>query len=213
MSPSVDGSAAPPAILAVEHSEGLTAAAALIHFWFGPDAGPDRWFRSDAVFNASLAERFGALVRRAAQGELDHWTASPLGSLGLLLLWDQLPRNLHRGTAAAFAQDSRALALADALIERGEDRLLEPIQRLFVALPLEHAEDPGRQEQAVAYLAALERQVAPGDRASFARFTDYARRHRAVIARFGRFPGRNAALGRRDSEREQQAVAAGEATF
>lgn len=187
---------------------------AVLDFWFdGPlaEAAPahlsPRWFRSDPGFDAQIGERFGALVETALDGALETWAGSPEGRLALLILLDQFPRNLYRGTARAFAGDERARQLALEGIERGDDRRLPPLARLFCYLPLEHAEDRTLQDCCVALFEALQGEVDDGVRDAFAGFTDYARRHREVIERFGRFPHRNAALGRPSSDAERDYLA------
>lgn len=170
----------------------------VLAFWFGepPLAARAEWFRKDPDFDEAIRQRFGALVDAALAGTLP----PPQGAnpaLARLIVLDQFPRNLFRGQARAFAGDAQALALALALIDRGEDRALQPLQRWFVYLPLEHAEDAALQDRSVTLFAALAAQ-AP----DMAGALDYAERHREVIHRFGRFPHRNAALGRTSSAEE-----------
>ncbi|WP_119154607.1 DUF924 family protein [Caldimonas tepidiphila] len=180
-------------------------AQAVLDFWFGApqDAlfGQPRreWFLKDPAFDARVRERFGPLIDAAIAGELRPWAATPQGALALLLLLDQFTRNVHRGTPRAFAGDAQALEVARAVVERGWDRQLRPVQRWFVYLPFEHAEDPEAQRSAVALFEALARE-APGDGVEEA--LDYARRHLAVIERFGRFPHRNEILGRATTAEE-----------
>jgi uncharacterized protein (DUF924 family) len=178
----------------------LPAPADVLDFWFGaPPLTPrEAWFRKDDAFDATIRTRFGAAVEAAIAGELPTpWHATTEGRLAQLLLLDQFTRNAHRGSARAFAGDARAQALALAMIERGEDRALAPVQRWFVYLPLEHAEDAALQDRSVALFEAL----AAEDPAS-AENVDYAERHRVIIRRFGRFPHRNAALGRPSTAEE-----------
>jgi uncharacterized protein (DUF924 family) len=186
--------------------------AAVLHFWFGEaDAVDARWFKRDAGFDAAIAQRFGPAVEAALRGELDAWAddkdehGAPRGKLGLILLLDQFTRNLFRDSPRAFAGDPRALALALALIDAGDDRRLPPLQRWFAAMPLEHAEDLALQQRCVGLFEVL---LAEARAASSPHVDaldgalDYARRHRDVIARFGRFPHRNAVLGRIDTAEE-----------
>jgi uncharacterized protein (DUF924 family) len=163
----------------------------LLDFWFGDlDDARDVWFKPDPAFDAALGERFGDLQARAARGALDHWADSAAGALALVLLLDQLPRNLHRGAAAAFACDEQARRVARDAIARGFDRALPPMRRQFLYLPLEHSEVLADQEDSVRLFAAL-------PEGSFRdHCVDYARRHHAIVARFGRFPHRNRALAR-----------------
>jgi uncharacterized protein (DUF924 family) len=173
--------------------------AAVLGFWFGapPWSARAEWFRKDPAFDAAIRERFGDLVDAAIDGRLAAPAADVQAALARLILLDQFPRNLFRGQARAFAGDAQALALALALIDRGAEQALHPLQRWFVYLPLEHAEDLALQDRSVVLFAALAAQ-AP----DMAGALDYAERHREVIRRFGRFPHRNAALGRTSSADE-----------
>lgn len=182
----------------------------IIEFWFGPLAGPedfnrdryDIWFRNGRAYDAIIRERFGAAYGRACRGELDCWAATPHGRLALILLLDQFSRHIHRDTPLAFAQDSKAQALTRTGVALGHDKQLFPIQQTFFYLPLEHAEDPALQKESVTLFSQLAAAVAPALKPDFEGFLDYARRHRDVIARFGRFPDLNPILGR-DSTAEE----------
>lgn len=175
-------------------------ARSVLDFWFGPEPVPrPEWFRKDTAFDETIRQRFAALVERALAGELDPWAATPDGLLALLVLLDQFPRNLFRGQARAFAGDARALGLARAAVARGDDRRLHPVQRVFVYLPFEHAEDLTAQDESMRLFTAL-----ATESPSHADTLEWARRHREVILRFGRFPHRNAALGRADSTEEAE---------
>ena len=181
-------------------------------FWFLPDTGAGtaagfrpEWFRKDPAFDESIRARFGPLVERALTlpaGAPPAWGAAPDDVLAEILVLDQSPRNLYRGQPRAFAGDARALALALALIARGDDRRLRPLERLFAYLPLEHAEDLALQDRSVDLFSAL----AAGHE-GFGEVLDYAERHRDVIRRFGRFPHRNAALGRASTPAEVEYLA------
>jgi uncharacterized protein (DUF924 family) len=168
----------------------------LLGFWFSEQARP-YWFAATAAFDAELASRFGTLHDRAAKGALDPWEETAAGALGLVLLLDQLPRNLFRGTPRAFATDDQARAVLERALERGFDRALDEEGRAFLYLPFEHCEDLDDQERCVALMAQLS---TPG-------WADFARKHRDVIARFGRFPSRNAVLGRPSTAAEQAFLA------
>jgi uncharacterized protein (DUF924 family) len=149
-----------------------------------------------------LQERFGAAASAAAAGVLDHWTGSPRGRLALILLVDQLPRAIHRDTPEAFAQDDSARKTAAQGLESGADRLLRPIERLFFYLPFEHSEDLEDQDRSVELFHELALSVPEEQCPTFAAFVDYAKRHREVIVRFGRFPHRNRILGRESTAEE-----------
>ena len=183
------------------------AIAAIHQFWFGPldEAGfaaPAQhrlWFRASPRTDATLAARFGKLVSRGLAGELESWAASDAGLIALVLLLDQFTRNIYRGTPAAFAGDAAALALARRAIAADRHRQLPNIHRVFLYMPLEHCEDLAIQDECVRLFAALGAET--GARA-VDDFTRYALAHRDVIARFGRFPHRNAILGRSSTAEE-----------
>ncbi|MDZ5632939.1 DUF924 family protein [Janthinobacterium sp. GMG1] len=175
----------------------------VLDFWFLPPDNPDygqsrmEWFRKDDGFDAQIRERFGALIDAAIDGGLREWDATPHGALARLIVLDQFTRNVYRGTPRAFAGDARALALAIALTQAGQDGQLPPMLRAFAYLPFEHAEDLAMQARAVELFQLLS-QAQPG----FDGMLDYAERHQEVIARFGRFPHRNAILGRASTPQE-----------
>ncbi|MEO1004167.1 MAG: DUF924 family protein [Cyanobacteria bacterium J06638_7] len=166
--------------------------AEVLHFWF-EQATPQQWFGKDPAFDALVRERFLALVLRALRGDLAAWGAAPAGGLALVLALDQFPRQIWRGSAMAFAGDGQALALSQAALGQGwVEAEADPGRRQFWLMPLMHSEDPAVQEAAVPLFTRL----------CDPRSADFARRHRDVIARFGRFPHRNAALGRVSSAAE-----------
>jgi len=178
------------------------APADVLDFWFGDTDGLDpRWFKRSDAFDAEIAARFGAATQAALAGSLDGWADTTGGALALILLLDQFTRNMHRGTPAAFAGDARALALAQRLVATGEHLQLPPLRRWFAYMPLEHAEDLALQGQCVQLFEALAVHAGPHQDALVGAL-DYARRHHDVIARFGRFPHRNAILGRVSSAEE-----------
>jgi uncharacterized protein (DUF924 family) len=163
----------------------------VIAFW--KEAGPSKWFAKDDAFDAAFRDRFEAAHFRAARRELDPWAETPEGSLALLILLDQFPRNSFRGTAHAFATDPLARHFAILALDAGQDQMLENDLRRFFSLPLQHAEDRALQDRQLALFQAMER---PAD-------DRWAEHHHAVIARFGRFPHRNRALGRETTPEEQ----------
>jgi uncharacterized protein (DUF924 family) len=173
----------------------------VLDFWFA-EAGTARWFAADAAFDAQIRARFGEAVEAAANGRLDDWAATPAGWLALLILLDQFPRNLYRDDPRAWAADARAQRVALSGMARGDDRQLPAVQRVFAYLPLEHAEDSALQRRSVELFEALLAEAASERRQQFEDYLDYARRHREVIARFGRFPHRNATLGRASTPQE-----------
>jgi uncharacterized protein (DUF924 family) len=163
----------------------------VIDFWFDPVTKPG-WFGGGEPFDRKVEARLGAHYAGARDGGTDGWAAEPLGLLALVILLDQVPRNIHRGTPAAFATDDKALALARLGVDRGFDAGFDKDQRLFLYLPFEHSEGLADQERSVALFCAL------GD----ADYLDYAIRHRDIVARFGRFPHRNIILGRQSTPEE-----------
>jgi uncharacterized protein (DUF924 family) len=182
----------------------------ILRFWFGaaPDeatvlaAGGARWFARDAAFDREIGARFGATWADAKDGRLDPWADSGQGGLALLLLLDQFSRNLHRDSPVAYAADAHAQRVCLEGLRRGHDRALTRPQRVFFYLPLEHAENLALQHCSVALFAAL-RDEAPAElRSPYDGFLHYARAHRDVIAAHGRFPHRNAVLGRASTDAE-----------
>jgi uncharacterized protein (DUF924 family) len=166
----------------------------ILQFWFGVGSEEEherRWFAQDASFDQSCRNGFLADHERAARGELDSWKAEPSSALALILLLDQFPRNIFRGTPQAFATDSKALATAKEAIERGFDLALPPARRPFIYLPFQHSENVDDQHESV----RLFRKLAVEHPAT-AGHVKYAEHHVEVIRRFGRFPHRNAVLGR-----------------
>lgn len=163
----------------------------ILHFWFG-QLGPAQWFKPDPALDEEIARRFGAAydeVRRSVEGE---WRISAQGILAAIIVLDQFPRNMFRGTPRAFATNSAALRLAITAIDQQLDRSLSTSERQFLYMPFQHAEDRAIQTRSVQLFEAL------GD----AEVLDYARRHRTVVERFGRFPHRNAILGRASTTEE-----------
>ncbi|KMO22123.1 DUF924 family protein [Methylobacterium platani] len=168
--------------------------AELVDFWRA--AGCDRWFKADPGFDAAC-RAYRPLHEAAARGALAAWEESPEGALALVLLLDQFPRNLFRGTTRAWATDAQALAAAERALARGHDRAIEPALRIFLYMPLTHAEDLELQERSVALFTALGLPV----------HLAAAVEHRDLIRRFGRFPHRNAVLGRAESAAEREYLA------
>ena len=174
--------------------------AEVLLFWFGgPDGQGKRhkyWFEKDEGFDREIRSRFLALYEKAAAGGLAHWKERPADCLALIVLLDQFPRNMFRGSARAFAADPLALDAARHAVARGYDRELAPVERLFVYLPFEHSEALEDQLKACELMEPLD---------AFPETADvyrYAIAHRDIIRRFGRFPHRNAVLGRASTAEE-----------
>ncbi|MFP2908833.1 DUF924 family protein [Pyxidicoccus sp. 3LFB2] len=187
----------------------MVSAEEVLGFWFGHPPDPvlnpasaryqERWFEKDAAFDAECRRRFLDAHEAAASGALKAWRDEPRGALALLLLLDQFPRNLFRGTPRAFATDALARDTARHALARGLDLALPPVWRWFLYLPFEHSEEVHDQRLAVALFEMLAL-YHPASQESL----DYARRHRDVIERFGRFPHRNVTLGRPSTPEEEQ---------
>ncbi len=176
----------------------------ILAFWLEPkpvteaDAA-DRWrfwFTSSEAVDHDIRERFGPLVEKARRGELDAWSSTPQSTLALIILIDQFSRNLHRGTPDAFSADKKALALAKAGFETNRFAAFDVIENLFAALPFRHAEDVAEQRKALDIAQRDALRGTPGLKPFLVDSVDWARKHYDVIARFGRFPHRNAQLGR-----------------
>ncbi len=192
----------------------------VLDFWFADcrrdpvraEAMNQRWFDGGTALDGEIETRFGDRMKRAAIGDLGEWRESPRGKLALILLLDQFPRNVHRGTAQAFAQDDRAARLAIDLIEDGLDRLT-PVEQVFALMPLMHCENLERQD---AGIAGFTRCIDDADGAwmpILERSRDFAQRHRDVVARFGRFPHRNRVLGRESTADEERYLRDGGETW
>jgi uncharacterized protein (DUF924 family) len=177
----------------------------VLTFWFGTEAQPTdatmrRWFMRDVAFDAQIRDRFGALHARAAAGGLQDWLGTARGELALLIVLDQFSRNLYRDDPRAFANDGRALAIANDLWFSGRARELPPLQRMFVLMPFQHSEDVSIQRAGVAEYEKLAAE--PGAPAMLTSALDFARKHAEIIERFGRFPHRNDVLGRTSTPEE-----------
>ena len=189
----------------------------VLAFWLGnvrPSnaqalAVKQQWFTKSDVFDARIQAQFEPTVQAALAGQLDSWADEAWPCLALLLVLDQFTRNIYRGTPQSFAGDSKALATAQRAIAQGLDQQLPAVTRIFVYLPLEHAEDLALQAQSVAAFTQLAQgNTAPADVHDFLVGTlDYAHRHQAVIQQFGRFPHRNAIVGRSSTPPEQAYLA------
>jgi len=164
---------------------------AILKFWF-EEIQPSQWWKVDPDFDALLKAKFGTLLTQAAQGELSEWRAQPKGRLAEIIVLDQFSRNIYRGTPGAFAQDTMALALSQEAVAAGALKHLGSNERVFLLMPFMHSESKTIHVQA----EALFREYAPGGN------YDYELRHKAIIDRFGRYPHRNAILGRASTAEE-----------
>lgn len=185
---------------------------ALLDLWFGLPGTTERdqprpiWFKADAAFDTKL-QKYQPEQKAAAAGRLDHWMQASDACLALILLLDQFPRNLYRNTSAAFASDAKALQVARHALAQGFDRGLPDVRRWFIYMPFEHSEALADQETGVTLFAAL-----PSNRDND-NTLDYAKRHRDIIARFGRFPHRNKILGRASTAAEEKFLSEPNSSF
>ena len=170
---------------------------AVLAFWFEPGK-QRRWFEASETTDREIAERFAASWQRAREGKLDHWANDARGRLALVILLDQFSRNLNRSSPAAFESDARAQALTLGAEASGHAAELRPIERAFLYMPLQHAEDLRLQERGVELFELI-----GSESDDCKQFGKYARLHRDIVARFGRFPHRNAVLGRESTAEEK----------
>ncbi len=183
-----------------EQPMNTTAVEDLLAFWFSEQAR-ERWWRSTPAFDALVRERFAGYAAAALDGSLDDWRASAEGALALVLLLDQVPRNIHRGTPAAFAGGEAAVAVTEHALVRGFDEQLDEQRRAFLYMPLMHSEDLEHQRRCVALFELN------GPEGSL----KAARQHRDIVERFGRFPHRNDVLGRESTAAERDYLAGDDA--
>lgn len=173
----------------------IESADSILHFW--RHAGPERWFKRDDTFDEACRERLLPAYEAAARGDLNEWELSAQGALALLLLLDQLPRNMFRDTRRAYATDAAAVLAAERAIERGFDQAVDPALQRFFYTPFLHAEELAHQERSV----ALSEATGNPD------LLKWARHHHDIVARYGRFPHRNAVLGRESTAEERAFLA------
>jgi len=177
------------AAASVDRHDAAMGSNEVLEFWFGRDA--KSWFSKDPLFDAEIRSRFLTLYERAVAGELESWKRASRSCLALVIVLDQFPRNMFRGDARAFAGDERAREAALTILERGWDRGYTPAERDFAYLPFEHSESLADQERSL-------RLFSGGENA------EWARKHYDIVRRFGRFPHRNAALGRESTAAEME---------
>jgi uncharacterized protein (DUF924 family) len=178
-------------------------------FWFGGNDDAAAIAARDAL----IREQLEPMLERAARGEFTSWAASPRRRLALILLFDQVPRNAYRGTAAAYAFDREALSLSVEGMQLAADAALDPLERVFFYLPLEHAESLEAQDAAVGAFQRLVADAPPELRGYCEYCEGFARQHREIIAKFGRFPHRNRVLGRESTDAEREWMAANQGSF
>jgi len=185
----------------------MTTPRAVLDFWFGapdsPEHGKPRevWFTKSDAFDAEVRERFLPLYETAASDGLSTWDTAPQSSLALIIVLDQFPRNIFRHDAGAYATDAAALAAAERMVARGWDQELEPLERCFVYMPYQHAENLTLQRRSLELFGRLAAD------AGLVEPSTWARKHYDVIERFGRFPQRNAVLGRNSTPEEIELLA------
>jgi uncharacterized protein (DUF924 family) len=197
-------------------------------FWFGKlPLSPEQlnrrielWFGGDSVspeqrqhMDDAIRDRYEPLIQDAAAGRLDSWADGPRRRLSLILLLDQFPRNIYRGTARAFAYDEQALGLAISGMQSGADAALNPVERMFFYMPLQHSEVREVQDESVAAYRRLVMEAPEPLKEIFAGCLEYAERHRKLIERFGRFPHRNEVLGRASTKEEDAYLREGGEAF
>ncbi|MFA0810074.1 DUF924 family protein [Microbulbifer epialgicus] len=191
----------------------------VLTFWFGSPAldftptkvQRQRWFAATPELDLEIQQDFSEITDQALEGELNHWRQTLQGELALILLCDQFARNIYRGNDQAFAGDPLALDITEGILRRGDTRSLGLFQQIFVGMPLEHSEKLPMQRRSVAYFGQLQREYR-GDQSVapyLATHYRYALAHEAVIEQFGRYPHRNAALGRESTKEELQWLAQG----
>ncbi|MCR4301370.1 MAG: DUF924 domain-containing protein [Sulfuricaulis sp.] len=182
----------------------MESADSIWHYWFGPDAADAAiireksalWWKKNPKVDEEIRWRFEPTLAEEMRGVLESWSTNPRGHLARILLCDQFPRNIYRGEPESFMYDARARQLAREALDRGLDRPLHPVERVFVYLPFEHSESRQDQEFSEQLFTSLLGEVTPALKPPFQNFLDFAHKHKEIIDRFGRFPHRNAILGR-----------------
>ena len=188
---------------------------AVLNFWFkrqslsAPqiDRRMDVWFGEDTAFDAQIKAEFAEDVTRASEGQLDHWAKQPRGRLALILLLDQFRRNIYRSSADAFKMDRKALQLCVSGAMEKKDKGLDPIEKVFFYMPLQHAESAKVQAKSCELYNKLAEAVSPTYRETFMTIAQFAELHRDIVDQFGRFPHRNKLLGRKNTPEEEEYLA------
>lgn len=181
----------------------------VLRFWLGepgadPFANQEMWWKKDPALDGEIRQRFGATLEAGIRGELASWEETPRGRLALVVLFDQYSRNMFRGTPRAFAQDALARAVALKAMAAGDESVLSTVERQFLYMPLMHAEDETLQQRCVACFARLATECSAAERKTFEHGLAYAKKHAEIVERFGRFPHRNAVLGRATTKEEAE---------
>lgn len=190
-------------------------------FWFREAVDPDDsieewnkvWFGDDEKFDQAIRSRFASLPDLALSGQLNSWLDHAGGALALVLVLDQFPRNIYRGSAQCFAYDGKAQEVADLAVERAYDQALRPIEAVFLYMPFEHAEDIDKQRSCVSLVRKLVERAPQGQKEDFENYVSYAVRHHDIIERSGRFPHRNEILGRAMTDEERDYLDSGGDAF
>jgi len=193
----------------------------VLDFWFSDseldspqlDSRMDRWFGASDALDDRIRREFGTLLENATTGQLDDWTETPKGRLALIILLDQFCRNVYRGTAQAFTHDKKALKIAIEGTMAGDHKQLNAVERMFFFMPLQHAESLKIQEKSVSIFNALAETVPGTLHETFLTAAQFAELHRDIVAEFGRFPHRNAVLGRKNSSAETAYLAGDTPSF
>lgn len=190
----------------------MESPATICEFWFGSSQDDleivqqrsKLWWSKNPDVDIEIKARFSSYLPKVANGKLEVWQQTPIGTLALILLTDQFSRNMFRGTAQAFAYDAIARTLCKQGLKDGTDQCLRPIQRVFFYLPLEHSESLADQEHCIQLFQRLTAESDPRLKDTFEHYVDFAIRHRDIIGRFGRFPHRNAILNRDSTQAEAE---------
>jgi len=183
----------------------------ILSFWFAEtprdafkiDGRMSLWFGDDHAMDEKISSLFGEEIEGASAGTLDDWAKTPRGRLALIILLDQFRRNIYRHSKEAFSRDHQVLKLTIHGMEIGHDRQLEPVERAFFYMPMQHSESLKVQDFSVRTFTTLAETVKPTLRATFSTFSQFAELHRDIVAQFGRFPHRNAVLGRKNTPEEE----------
>lgn len=181
----------------------------ILNFWFGEDSedpfqNQSRWWKKDPDFDREIRERFGADLKKAVDGEFNSWMETAEGGLALIILLDQFSRNMFRGKPESFMQDNQALEIVQYLIEQGLDQELSPVQRWFLYMPMMHSEDPEIHKKSLTLYKTLWQSGPPKLKKALKSAFNYAEKHAAIVFRFGRYPHRNAILGRKSTPEEEE---------